>query len=325
MPHLETISTMTLPPHQRVDFWNDLLGNAFTPLVTSPVDRHTFAGTLTSTRLDDIRLAEARSEPARVRHSRQHVASAREALFLFCLQLSGRSVARQQGRETLLHYGDFCMVDSLRPYEVSFNEYNEMLVLSIPQPELARRMTNPESVLGAPMSGQSGLAGLVSSLLGTFWQQRLGGDDYFVSPRFGVALLDLIASAYASLPAAGVAGSSVAVARREQVRGYIESNLHDPSLTPARIAQSVHLSPRRLHQLFEEDGETVGGYLLRRRLEECALAIADPAQRGRTVTEIAFMHGFNNASHFGRAFRERYGHTPGDHRRLAITAEITRA
>jgi AraC-like DNA-binding protein len=62
---------------------------------------------------------------------------------------------------------------------------------------------------------------------------------------------------------------------------------------------------------------------LRRRLEECARAISDAAQRSRTVTEIAFLHGFNNASHFGRVFRERYGATPSDYRRRG--AELPRA
>jgi AraC family transcriptional activator of tynA and feaB len=78
------------------------------------------------------------------------------------------------------------------------------------------------------------------------------------------------------------------------------------------------MSARRLHQLFEGDAETVGSYILRRRLEECARAISDAAQRGRTVTEIAFLHGFNNASHFGRVFRGRYGATPSDYRRRGI-------
>ena len=315
MPQLETFSTAELPPHRRLDFWNDLTGSAFTPLVTDPVDRRAFVGRLTRTQIGQIRVAEARSEPAIVRHSRQHVARAREALFMFCLQLDGVSVNRQQGRESILRYGDFHLLDSSRPYEVCFEQPNRMLVLSIPQPELQRRMPNPDSVVGITMSGRSGVAGLLSSLLCNFWQQRRGGDETLLSPRFSEAILDLIASAYAGINAAAPEGASISIARREQVRTYIESHLHDPALTPGGVAAAVHLSPRRLHQLFEAGGETVGAYILRRRLEECARAMSDAAQRSRTVTEIAFLHGFNNASHFGRVFRERYNSTPSDFRR----------
>jgi AraC-like DNA-binding protein len=320
MPQLEIFSTADVPPHRRLEYWNDLTGTAFTPLVTDPVDRHAFIGRLTRTQVGQIRLAEARSEPAVVRHSRQHVARAREAVFMLCLQLDGMSVNRQQGRESILRYGDFHLLDSSRPYEVSFEQSNRMLVLSIPQPDLARRMPNPESVVAIPMSGRAGVAGLLSSLLCNFWQQRRTGDETYLSPRFSEAVLDLIASAYATITAAAPDSSSIAIARREQIRSYIETHLHDPALTPGKVAAAVHLSPRRLHQLFEADGETVGAYILRRRLEECARAMVDLAQRSRTVTEIAFLHGFNNASHFGRVFRERYNSTPSDYRRRATAA-----
>jgi AraC-like DNA-binding protein len=321
MPQLETFSTAELPPHRRLEYWNDLTGSAFTPLVTDPVDRRAFVGRLTRTQIGQIRLGEARSEPAIVRHSSQHVARAREAVFMLCLQLDGISGTRQHGRESILRYGDFHLLDSSRPYEVSFEQFHRMLVLSIPQPDLQRRMPNPESVVAIPMSGKGGgVAGLLSSLLCNFWQQRRTGDQTFLSPRFSEAILDLIASAYATINAAAPEGSSIAIARREQIRSHIESHLHDPSLTPGSVAAAVHLSPRRLHQLFEADGETVGAYILRRRLEECSRAMSDASQRSRTVTEIAFLHGFNNASHFGRVFRERYKSTPSEYRRRASAA-----
>jgi AraC-like DNA-binding protein len=322
MAQLETFSTAEQPQHRRLEYWNDLTGSAFTPLVTDPVDRRAFVGRLTCTQIGDIRVSEARSEPATVRHSRQHVARAREALFMLCLQLDGVSFNRQQGRESVLRYGDFHLLDSLRPYEVCFHEANRMLVLSIPQQELARRLANPEALVGIPLSGRSGIPSLLSSLLCNFWQQRHGGDDRLLSPRFSEAILDLIASAYAGI-AQSVSGTSLALARREQIRSYIESHLHDPALTPGRVAAAVHLSARRLHQLCEADGETVGSYILRRRLEECARAISDAAQRSRTVTEIAFLHGFNNASHFGRVFRERYGSTPTDYRRRLLESTVS--
>jgi AraC family transcriptional activator of tynA and feaB len=322
MTPLEILSTADQPQHRRLEYWNDLTSIAFTPLVSDPVDRRGFVGCLTRTRLGDIRVSEVRSDPATVRHSRQHVARAREALLMLCLQLDGVSFTRQQGRESVLHSGDFHLLDSGRPYEVCFQETNRMLVLSIPQHALARRMANPEGVIGMRVCGKSGVPGLLSSLLGRFWKERESSDERFLSPHFSEAILDLIASAYGGNSPAE-AGTSIAVARREQVRGYIEAHLHEPTLTPAAVAQAVHLSARRLHQLFEPGGETVGSYILRRRLEECARAISDGSQRGRTVTEIAFLHGFNNASHFGRVFREHFGSTPTDYRRKNL--ELARA
>jgi AraC-like DNA-binding protein len=69
--------------------------------------------------------------------------------------------------------------------------------------------------------------------------------------------------------------------------------------------------------VFASSGEKVSGYIIRRRLEECAKQIRNPAWAGHTLTEIAFAWGFNSAAHFTRSFHERFGMTPRDYRRTA--------
>ncbi|MGH8259113.1 MAG: helix-turn-helix domain-containing protein, partial [Steroidobacteraceae bacterium] len=202
-------------------------------------------------------------------------------------------------------------------------EPNRMLVLCLPQSELRRRMANPEAVVAQAMPGDRDVSGLLSLLLCNFWRQRCDEGEMQLGQRFSEAILDLMACAYAPLAHAEAHSSCLSIARREQVRGYIEDHLHEPRLTPTAVARSLRMSARYLHQVFN-DGETVARYILRRRLEECARALCDAAQRGRTVTEIAFQHGFNDASHFSRVFRERYGETPRDYRRRSGTRRRSR-
>ena len=40
MPVLESFSTAEVPVSRRLEYWNELTGNAFTPLVSDPLDRH---------------------------------------------------------------------------------------------------------------------------------------------------------------------------------------------------------------------------------------------------------------------------------------------
>jgi AraC-like DNA-binding protein len=91
--------------------------------------------------------------------------------------------------------------------------------------------------------------------------------------------------------------------------------LNDPDLTPTRIAEACKMTPRYLHHLFSDQDETVARYILRRRLEACSRALQSGAQRGRTVTAIAFDYGFNSPTHFGRVFRAKYNVTPREFRR----------
>jgi len=320
MAQVEVFSTAALPAHRRIDYWNALTGDALTQLVADPLDRERFCGQLTLTEVGRIRLAELYSEAATVRHERHHIARAQDGKFFLCLQLDGMSVYRQQGREAVLRYGDYTLTDSTRPYEVTFHEPNRTVVLCIPQCELRRRMAAPESVLARAMPGGESLSGLLSSLLTRFWQQRVATEEMLLGPRFGEAILDLLASSYEPLTRSEALTSSLGLARREQVRGFIESHLHDPRLTPRRIAQALSMSTRYLHHVFNDDGETVSRYVQRRRLDECARALSDPAQVARTVTDIAFGFGFNDASHFGRVFRARYGLTPREYRRRGAFA-----
>ena len=68
-------------------------------------------------------------------------------------------------------------------------------------------------------------------------------------------------------------------------------------------------------RVFSDQDETVARYILRRRLEACSRALQSGAQRGRTVTAIAFDYGFNSPTHFGRVFRAKYNVTPREYQR----------
>ncbi len=88
-----------------------------------------------------------------------------------------------------------------------------------------------------------------------------------------------------------------------------------PILHRCGVAEACKMTPRYLHHLFANESETVARYILRRRLEECSRELTVAAQRGRTVTAIAFDYGFNSPTHFGRVFRARFGITPREYRR----------
>jgi AraC-like DNA-binding protein len=314
MPEPQTYSTSGLEPRRRIEYWNDLVCNSVTKLAVSPLNRRDFSGRLARAQVGPIRLVDVESDPAVVYHSRQHIARSLEPVFLLCVQLEGQCQFRQNGREALLRTSDFTLCDSTLPYEISFDR-NRMLVLGISQQTLRRYIACPEAVIALPMSGRTGLSGLLSSFLRNFWQQYATQIDVAFSERIGSTLLELTASAYAVVPQAAAEGSTLKTAWRVRIRDFIETHLHDPEMTPQRIAAALHMSARYLHHLFEEGDETAARYILRRRLDECARAMLDGSRRNRSLLEIALNYGFNNASHFGRVFRQRFGVSPSEYRR----------
>jgi hypothetical protein len=113
MGQLETFSTAGMEdPRRKLSFWNDIACNSFTPIVSDPADIRSFAGSLVRGRIGDMTVAEVFSEAQLVRHSRLHVARTRAAMFFLHLQVDGRSLNRQDGREAALTAGDFTLCDS---------------------------------------------------------------------------------------------------------------------------------------------------------------------------------------------------------------------
>lgn len=106
----------------------------------------------------------------------------------------------------------------------------------------------------------------------------------------------------------------------DRVREFIEWNIRDPALSPEHVARGLRCTPRHVHRAFEGEPETVGQYILRRRLERCRNDLLDTALQSRSVTEVAFSWGFNNAAHFSRVFKRQFGCCPRRCRQSGLAA-----
>jgi len=315
MANIESFSTLGMDPRRKLAFWNDRACESFSPLVSDPVDLRTFNGSIARLSLGEITLAEVYSEPQIVRHSRSHVARTRNSMFFLHLMLEGSSINRQDGREAHLACGDFTLCDSTRQYDIVLPTANRMLVVGIPDAKLRRHIACPESLVAVPMSASHGVSGLLSRFLRNYWVECTQELDQTAAGRVTTALLDLLGAAYAEVPRGNAERSSLATAHRIRIVNFIEAHLHDPDLTPTRVAEACRMTPRYLHHLFSDEDETVARYILRRRLEASAQALVSSTQRGRTVTAIAFDYGFNSPTHFGRVFRSKFDMTPREYQR----------
>ncbi|WP_371688451.1 helix-turn-helix domain-containing protein [Ruegeria sp. EL01] len=93
------------------------------------------------------------------------------------------------------------------------------------------------------------------------------------------------------------------------MRYCILENLADPDLSSTDIAQLNSISIQYLHKLFSTLGLSVSRWIRKQRLNRCRTALLS-GSRQKSITEIAFDWGFNDASHFSRIFRAEFGTTP---------------
>lgn len=90
----------------------------------------------------------------------------------------------------------------------------------------------------------------------------------------------------------------------------IEARLLDPDLDAAVLVQALGLSRSSLYRAFQPVGG-VNAWIRQRRLEHARDLLASRTGPRPTVGEVAQICGFASDSHFSRAFRKAFGHSPG--------------
>jgi len=311
---LQALSTKGILSRREIESWDDIAASDSSLLRPEPENLAHFADQLASSTRSPLPIAEVYSDARVVRHTSQHIGRALRKLHFLHLQLEGESTVRQDQREAHLAPGDITILDNCRPFEIAFERPNRMLVFGFDDQLLRRYIQYPQSITAIHLSGNSGMGGLLSDFLKNVWQHSLRDKDFDVNAAVTDTMLGLVANAYRQSAGATIDHNSIGAAHRVRIVNYIEEKLADPLLTPTRIAAAFRITTRYLHHLFSDGDETVARLILRRRLEECARALASSSQRSRTITSIAFDHGFSSATHFGRVFRSRYGVTPREYR-----------
>jgi AraC-like DNA-binding protein len=324
MYELKTVNQ--LPPGQRLDYFNALVNDAFCPMSCEPSRDFDgeFSAEIQLQQLPRVGLAAIRSSPLDVFRKRSEIAQATDATYLVKVEVNGESLVRQRRREAHLKPGDFVLCLSSEPYELHFSAEYAQLVLAVPQSLMEECVRSPEQHLGVRMDSQVGVNGLFSQFV-TLLGARMDTLDGVLAQRLEANVIDLLSttlghSQESRRPEAldGSVHGDVKGEYLQRIKGFIRSHLCDENLTPAAVAEHHGISRRYLHMLFAQEGESVSRFILRLRLEACQAALADAAFSTCTVSGIAYRFGFNDASHFSRAFKSQFGETPANFRKQCL-------
>ncbi len=207
--------------------------------------------------------------------------------------------------------GDVLFLDAAQIVESKVSDFSN-LTLMIPRALLVPYLGSPERFHGSILTRESATGCLLGEHLRMLWT-LLPDLPAEQAPAVGSGLVDLIglyfrANQHAfSLDNAPDAG----LALREVIRGYIEGVLEQRDVGPERLAARYGVSRSTLYSLFKPLGG-VSRYIWNRRLHRAHAEILAAGGGHRNITAIALRFGFNDASHFSRAFRERFGYRPSE-------------
>lgn len=308
MSHI--LTTGAVAPQDRAAFWNDVICDVFVQLDCAIRADYDFSGRIRQDCAAHLRMAEVVSNAQRVSRTPRQIAKSAEDFFLVSFQAEGVGMVRQDGREALLRAGDFALYDSTRPYELTFPDNFRQIVLMLPGAPLRAQLRDTERLTASAVNGLEGAGHLIIGMADAL-RDSLDRLQPPAVTAVAQALQDILLAGLRTLPAARRAGTSDLTAYHiARAKQYALRHLSQPDLSVAAIGAAIGISAAHLHRLFRCEPESPAQWLWTQRLEACKRALADPAYRGRSVSALAFSWGFNDAAHFSRAFKQRYGMPP---------------
>lgn len=289
--------------------FDEAISNTFCPMQLEPEAQGLdFSGRFGTRALSRTSLSMVTSNALDVKRGKNHIGQASDAYFLLKIQLQGQGLFRQRGREALLQPGDFTLCSTTEPYELLFPSAYSQAVMSIPQPLMHEMLPHAERLLAQRQIGDkaanSVFVALVCSMINK--ADELAAQT---AAKLEHNMLDILITSLESSPSQqtqiGVQSEYLF-----RIKKYIAAHLSDPELSPQKIAITLGISKRYLHLIFKGQETTLTRYILERRLQACYQCINNHHYLQMSVSEIAFKHGFNDAAHFSRSFKQRFSISP---------------
>ncbi len=306
-------TTEAVPPRERFGYWQRAVCEGLVGAETESPGSGPFMARMAASRHADYGFATWTASGHSVVRSPRMTRGDGVAPFFVSLQLAGESRygADPFAADALaVRRGEIAILNTGRPFRVVFPGEVSRVVAIVPRRLLRARVPWCEDIGAMKLDGASPAAEPLRAHFAAAGR-NLAALDARMAGAFLDNLVNLIALMLA--PAAAPA-EALRRARGDALAAHVARSIANPELSPRDAADALGLSLRLVHRLFAERGTSFGRFLLEARLEACRRMLGDPAQHGRAISDIAFACGFNELSHFSRAFKARFGHSPRHYR-----------
>jgi AraC-like DNA-binding protein len=302
-------STADVSGARRLDYWAESVCKRLIPAAGKFSPQRDFQGSLTGHTLGNLTLCRMSSQPHTFDRTPHHVRVAPEEDFVAVLMQEGTALLQQGGREVQVRPGDIVLYDAARPFVHHLAPASALLV-RMPRQQLLSRFARAEAMATVRIAEGRSMATLLMRMAEEAFDFSAGGAPDAAGARLAGAFLDTLTAAMEMQDSHGTDGAqgSRYGSAYQRASQYIDAHLDDSALDSDGIAAAVHLSARTLARVFATHGTTVMHHVWKRRLDAAFRVLNEG--RVHQVSQAALQCGFNDLSHFSRAFRNAFGMTP---------------
>jgi AraC-like DNA-binding protein len=309
-------STDDFPERDRVAMWRELFGRLVARLDIEPLGGVQFRARYVLHALPGLRISSGIGGGAREWRTRELLADGNDDLALV-ISPKGGTVVSQRGQDFVLGEQEAVLLSSrevggiIRP-----KPDQRLLSLRLPRAAVLPLVPDVDDAIMRPIPRNAEALLLLRRYVGVL-QKNLAVAQCELRSLVVNHVYDLVAASIGATRDGmeTATGRGIRAARLLSIRADVVANLSQVRLSARTMAARHGLSDRYIHVLFEETGQTFSQFVEEARLNRAYALLTDPARMGMRIGDIASCVGFGEHSTFNRAFRRRFGDTPGNVRR----------
>jgi len=304
-------STDEVSSRQTLSYWKDAVCDAFLRVQTEYTSYQNFSGRIASTAIGNLIVNDVVSQSHLVRRNRHGIARDSEAWFFVNLHKAGSCTLSQAGNHHAAGVGDISFHDSTRSFDLNFHDDMALTCFVVPRQALLARAPQARSAVATPLC-HGGVGALFQGYACALAEAapRLSADE---GVQAGNIFLDLLALTVGATDSARDAARPAA--RRvlfQRVCARIRAELSNPALNLASAAEKTGMARRTLQTLFHAHGSSFSEFVSEQRLQLADRLLSSHPRI--PVTDVAYLAGFSDLSHFSRTYRRRFGLSARDRR-----------
>lgn len=247
-----------------------------------------------------------------------HVARGAMDHFQITLCVEGEMRFSSGRREVTMGPGAICLIDMAQPNRTVLRgggSRARLMAIILQRAMLAPRLAHPDSATATLLPSNHPHTRLLASHYAALTlppEPEAGSAEATID-----AIADIVAAA-----AGGTADIAAGVERAERhlylamIKRRIADNLETDALTADELCRHFQISRATLYRLFEADGG-LSHYVREQRLNLAFRQLISPSAEDTRLIDLAVGMRFSSDSTFIRAFRRKFGLTPGELRELA--------
>ena len=304
---VDIMSTGTVAAREKVAYWREAVCSAVFGISVETMPEQ-FSARITARNAGPLRFAMSESTAYQISRSPQQIEATPSDHYSIYLQLAGQTVSSMNDEIFTFNANDIGVYDGRQPFRSMHGGRRAIAVL--PRAMIERRAPWLTRRTHHKLAADTPFAELARRHVMTLTDPEAPLSEPAMSV-LSENLCNLIALASAETADPGRLQPELQL---EAILAFCRQHLTDADLSPQRVADRLAMSVRTLHWRFKQTGQTFGRWVRENRLDGCAGALRDPSHRALNISDIAYNWGFNDLSHFNKAFRARFNMTPREWR-----------